>query len=124
MYPGCNRLAGLLVICLIACPGIIFAEEEEDWTPPNLELKVCGTNDWPGRVIAINNFDDKIKKGTLISSIGYAPHVPSKIKRIINNGQIPLYKLFQGLFRGFNLFCLLLDVIPIHTHYIGNGDRS
>jgi hypothetical protein len=50
MYPSCNRLTGLLVIYLIACPGVIFAEEEEDWTPPNLELKVCGTNDWPGRV--------------------------------------------------------------------------
>jgi len=50
MYPGCARFAGLFLICLVVDPGAIFAAEEEEWTPPNLELKVCGTNDWPGRV--------------------------------------------------------------------------
>jgi len=50
---------------------------------------VNNINDWQGQIKAIKNVDDKIKKGTLISSIGYAPHVPSKIKRVINKACHP-----------------------------------
>lgn len=50
---------------------------------------VNNINDWRGQIKSIKDFNDKIEKGKLISSIGYAPHVSSKIKRVVNKACHP-----------------------------------
>lgn len=39
---------------------------------------------WQSLIKTIPNFHDKIKNGNLIKTIGYTPHIPKKIIRIIN----------------------------------------
>lgn len=50
---------------------------------------VNNINDWRSLIKSVKNFHEKIEKGKLISSVGYAPHVPPKIKRVVNKACHP-----------------------------------
>lgn len=45
---------------------------------------VCNKKEWRNIIKDISNVRDKIVSGSLLSSIGYEPYVPQKLKRIIN----------------------------------------
>lgn len=45
---------------------------------------VCNISDWRAVVHAVPNFHRHVEKGTLVKAIGYGPHIPLALKRIIN----------------------------------------
>ena len=54
-------------------------------------------SDWNGEIRRLSNTDSLIRSGRLINSLGFAPFIPQKLKRVINKACAPDYtKRYQS----------------------------
>jgi len=89
-------------------------------TGMTLFRSVNNITDWQGRVAAVRDSENAMKKGILKDKIGYSDEVPRKIRGIINRACHPNPDLRYASCAEFRQ---ALDQLRFNAHWVKNGSR-